>query len=218
MSTAQTTTHGKRLSRSLECQPVEETDQSVAMLQTRISRALPNGSFGNCETLVLEYSGSETLVVCAPYWQCFLCLRESRPAFPSIQQWWDFGKTQIKQLCQQFTRNVTKDLTWSMKYLERQANSDLLSLLKPFFFQRPDVVVNCKIASLTASECCYSQAAATHLAFLQSMPAEVKQRNPFVSQRLSTAVPPFQDNSPAVKYCAHSQGLRSSPQSPTPRI
>ena len=46
--------------------------------------------------------------------------RESRPAFTNIQQWWDFGKTQIKQLCQHFTRGVTTALTRSMKVLETQ--------------------------------------------------------------------------------------------------
>lgn len=35
--------------------------------------------------------------------------RESRPAFTNIQQWWDFGKTQIKQFCQQLTLGVTTD-------------------------------------------------------------------------------------------------------------
>ena len=45
--------------------------------------------------------------------------RESRSAFSSIQQW-DIGKTQIKQLCQQLTRNVSRDLSRTMRDLERQ--------------------------------------------------------------------------------------------------
>ena len=54
--------------------------------------------------------------------------RESRSAFSSIQQWWDIGKTQIKQLCQQFTRKVNRDLTQTMKDLERQVE-ELQSLV-----------------------------------------------------------------------------------------
>ncbi|KAF0022415.1 hypothetical protein F2P81_025327 [Scophthalmus maximus] len=43
--------------------------------------------------------------------------------FPAFSSGGTFGKTQIKQLCQQFTCNVTRDLTWSMKDLERQDRS-----------------------------------------------------------------------------------------------
>ena len=30
--------------------------------------------------------------------------------FVSLQQWWDFGKVQMVQLCQQYTQNVKKGL------------------------------------------------------------------------------------------------------------
>lgn len=35
-----------------------------------------------------------------------------------MQTWWRFGKTQIKQLCQQYTHNVTKDIIKSIRVLE----------------------------------------------------------------------------------------------------
>ncbi len=35
-----------------------------------------------------------------------------------MQQWWDFGKIQIKQLSQQYACNITKDLTNLMANLE----------------------------------------------------------------------------------------------------
>ncbi len=38
--------------------------------------------------------------------------------FQSLQQWWDFGKIQIKQLSQQYACNITKDLTNLMANLE----------------------------------------------------------------------------------------------------
>ncbi len=40
--------------------------------------------------------------------------------FISLQQWWDFGKVQIKQLCQQYNCNVTKVLMKSVKVLESE--------------------------------------------------------------------------------------------------
>lgn len=50
----------------------------------------------------------------------WLSHKEYKGFFNSIQKWWDFGKTQIKQLCQQFNQNVTRELTRSMKDLEIQ--------------------------------------------------------------------------------------------------
>ncbi len=40
--------------------------------------------------------------------------------FQSLQQWWDFGKAQIKQFTQQYTHNVTKELTRSLEHLEKE--------------------------------------------------------------------------------------------------
>uniref|UniRef100_A0A3Q3F5N5 Reverse transcriptase domain-containing protein n=2 Tax=Labrus bergylta TaxID=56723 RepID=A0A3Q3F5N5_9LABR len=44
--------------------------------------------------------------------------RQLKSDFKTIQQWWDFGKSQIKQLCQQYTRNVTRDISRSLRDLE----------------------------------------------------------------------------------------------------
>ncbi len=41
-------------------------------------------------------------------------------SFQSLQQWWDFGKVQIKQFTQQYTHNVTKELTLSLEHLEKE--------------------------------------------------------------------------------------------------
>ncbi len=35
--------------------------------------------------------------------------RSKKSSFQSLQQWGDFAKTQIRQLCQQHTFNVTRD-------------------------------------------------------------------------------------------------------------
>ena len=44
--------------------------------------------------------------------------KKKKSNYSSLQQWWDIGKTQIKQLCQQYTRNVTKHITRSLQDLE----------------------------------------------------------------------------------------------------
>lgn len=41
-------------------------------------------------------------------------------SFHSLQQWWDFGKIQIKQFTQQYTHNVTKELARSLELFERE--------------------------------------------------------------------------------------------------
>lgn len=49
------------------------------------------------------------------FWSGF---RESTSEFSCLSQWWDRGKAQIKQLCQQHTLNVTRDITRSISDLE----------------------------------------------------------------------------------------------------
>ena len=38
--------------------------------------------------------------------------------FSSLRQWWDYGKVVLKQLCQQYTFNVSRHITDSMKHFE----------------------------------------------------------------------------------------------------
>lgn len=49
------------------------------------------------------------------FWETF---RTTKNTFQSLRQWWDFGKVQMKQFCQQHTRNITVQLSKSMKNLE----------------------------------------------------------------------------------------------------
>lgn len=46
--------------------------------------------------------------------------KNTKSEYVSLQQWWDIGKSKIKQLCLQYTLNVTKDMTKSMKALENE--------------------------------------------------------------------------------------------------
>lgn len=45
---------------------------------------------------------------------------KTKSEYTSLQQWWDIGKIQIKQLCIQYSLNVTKDMTKSMEALENE--------------------------------------------------------------------------------------------------
>ncbi|KAK3566548.1 hypothetical protein QTP86_034840, partial [Hemibagrus guttatus] len=44
--------------------------------------------------------------------------KKEKAAFSSLQEWWDFTKTQIKVFCQQYTLNITRDIVRSLKALE----------------------------------------------------------------------------------------------------
>lgn len=57
------------------------------------------------------------------FWKVF---KEKKSSFKSIHQWWFvapcslYGKVQIKQFPQQYTRNVTKVLNRSLEMLEKE--------------------------------------------------------------------------------------------------
>ena len=46
--------------------------------------------------------------------------RLKRGEFRSVQQWWNVGKVQIQQLCNQYNLNVTREVTQSIKDLETE--------------------------------------------------------------------------------------------------
>ena len=43
-----------------------------------------------------------------------------RGEFRSVQQWWNVGKVQIQQLCNQYNLNATREVTQSIKDLETE--------------------------------------------------------------------------------------------------
>ena len=49
------------------------------------------------------------------FWETF---RQQKVSFTSLQQWWDYGKVQIKLFCQQYTFSVTNEIIRSLKGLE----------------------------------------------------------------------------------------------------
>ena len=76
-----------------------------------------------CEVLKLAYWHFNTALlldvhfreVFIYFWKGF---RERKGDFMCLKQWWDQGKIQTKQFCQQYTLNVSRDITKSMKDLE----------------------------------------------------------------------------------------------------
>jgi len=48
-------------------------------------------------------------------------LQNKKNEFIYLQQWWDFGKVQTEQLCQQYDHNVTKVLSESSGVRNRRA-------------------------------------------------------------------------------------------------
>ncbi|TWW77604.1 hypothetical protein D4764_12G0009940 [Takifugu flavidus] len=46
--------------------------------------------------------------------------KRGRGEFSCLKQWWDYGKTQIRMLCQQHTLNVTRPVTRSIRDLETE--------------------------------------------------------------------------------------------------
>lgn len=51
------------------------------------------------------------------FWDNF---KTRKDEFEDLRQWWDIGKVKIRMLCQQYTFNVTRDITRSMEKLETE--------------------------------------------------------------------------------------------------
>ncbi len=73
------------------------------------------------------------------FWEVF---KKTKSSFKSLQQWWDYGKVQIKQFAQQYTQNVTKDLTRSLEVLEKQIDppaklmAEIQAVVVDFFWDK----------------------------------------------------------------------------------
>lgn len=63
------------------------------------------------------------------FWKTF---KQQKHFYVSLSQWWDCGKVLIRDFCQKYTLNVTRDLAQSMKILETEITvlQDLLASKK----------------------------------------------------------------------------------------
>lgn len=93
--------------------PVGFTDHSLVMCNVLITNIKPKSAFWHFNTTLLSddhFKGGFRF-----FWGIF---RTRKQDFNSLRQWWDCGKAEITQLCQQHTPNVTWDITKSMRDLE----------------------------------------------------------------------------------------------------
>ncbi|KAL2076997.1 hypothetical protein ACEWY4_027414 [Coilia grayii] len=102
-------------SRSCSIIPVGFSDHSLVVCCLSFRFVKPTSAYWHFNVNLLSDSNFKD--VFRHFWNYF---RTMIPSFQSLQQWWDFGKVQIKQLCQEYTLNVTRDITRTIKTLERE--------------------------------------------------------------------------------------------------
>ena len=95
--------------------PVSFSDHSAVICCASLTPIKPRSAYWHFNTTLVEdkrFSGIFTL-----FWENF---KKQKRTYSSLQLWWDCGKVLIKQLCQQYTLNVTKEVSQSMRALERE--------------------------------------------------------------------------------------------------
>ena len=107
--------HHMNLFKSCHINPVGFSDHCLVFCCVFIKNVRLQSAYWHFNTALLHDKAFRAAFEC--FW---FTHRKCKSDFACVQQWWDFGKSQIKQLCQQFTRNVTRDITRSMRDLETQ--------------------------------------------------------------------------------------------------
>ena len=93
--------------------PVGFSDHSMVLCEVFIKNLKSKSAYWHFNTtLLLDAHFREVFIY---FWRGF---RERKGDFICSKQWWDHGKVQIKQLCQQYTLNVSRNMTKSIKDLE----------------------------------------------------------------------------------------------------
>ncbi len=95
--------------------PVGFSDHSLVVICVFLKCVKPSSAYWHFNTALLEDKNFKDIFV--SFWKNH---QNTKNDFISLQQWWDFGKVQIKQLCQQYNCNVTKVLMKSVKALESE--------------------------------------------------------------------------------------------------
>lgn len=93
--------------------PVGFSDHSLVTCFVFLNSIKPKSAYWHFNSNLL--ADKHFREVFTNFWTGF---RNTKSSYKTLQKWWDCGKTQIKQLCQQYTAYVTKDLTRSIKCLE----------------------------------------------------------------------------------------------------
>lgn len=93
--------------------PVGFSDHSMISCFFSFGNIKPKSAYWHFNTALLEDNRFKEAFIY--FWKMF---RADKHLYSSLQQWWDIGKVRIRQLCQQYTLNVTRDLTFNLKSLE----------------------------------------------------------------------------------------------------
>lgn len=95
--------------------PIGFSDHSMVVATLSIKSVKPKSAFWHFNTTLLEDNNFKDIF--SHFWFNFRSLKGN---FSSLQQWWDIGKIKIKQLCQQYTFNVTRYRNMTQKTLENE--------------------------------------------------------------------------------------------------
>lgn len=95
--------------------PVGISDHSLVQCSVFIKNVKCNSAYWHFNVTLLSDNVFKKAFEC--FWNNY---RQTKSEYSSLQQWWDVGKGKIKQLCQQYTLNVTRDMARSMKALETE--------------------------------------------------------------------------------------------------
>lgn len=107
--------HHCSIFKSCVIHPVGFSDHSLVICKVFLNSISPKSAYWHFNTVLL--SDCHFKDVFKMFWESY---KNERANFSSIQKWWDFGKIQIKMLCQQYTRNITKETVKSIDILEKE--------------------------------------------------------------------------------------------------
>lgn len=99
--------------------PTGLSDHCVLIVTVLIPAVRTRSAYWHFNTLLTNDAHFKTCFIF--FWQQW---RRQKASFSSLTQWWDVGKVQIRQLCQQYTVSVTRGINESMRSLEK----DILEL------------------------------------------------------------------------------------------
>ena len=93
--------------------PIGFSDHAMVSCNVFIANVKHKSAYWHFNTaLLLDTHFKESFIF---LWQVF---KTRKGDFSSLKQWWDCGKVEIKNFCQQYTFNVSRDITRSMNDLE----------------------------------------------------------------------------------------------------
>jgi len=92
--------------------PVSFSDHCLVECNIYIANIKPKSAYWHFNILLLQDNAFiETFIY---FWKQFGLKKHE---FKSLKQWWDYGKVEIQQLCRQYTLNVSREISRSMRNL-----------------------------------------------------------------------------------------------------